>query len=396
MTNKTPQTLLLCSLLLIAAAIGYALAPAGQGGADAVSQPANAQSTQAPDTSDPADTEPTQPDADAPSLTPDRPIADEEQQTVALFERASPSVVNINTLERKLDLYSRRVFEKPRGSGSGFLWDDRGHVVTNYHVIRGASGAQVVLHDQSVHRAELVGVSPDHDLAVLRIDLEDEAAAPLPLGDSDTLRVGQSVFAIGNPFGLDHTLTKGIVSALGREITSVSGQRIVDVVQTDAAINPGNSGGPLLDSDGRVIGVNTAIFSPSGASNGIGFAVPIGTVRRVVPQLIRFGEYRRAGLGVEVDERISRRLLSRVGVSGVLVLGVEPGSGADEAGLIPTRRTREGRIVLGDIIQAVEGEPVESVSDLYVVLDEYKPGDTVRCTVRRGKDKTAQVEVRLQ
>jgi len=330
--------------------------------------------------------------ADQPT-TQEAPINPEDQRNIALFQRSSPAVVNINTLDRRMDLYSRQVLETARGSGSGFVWDNDGHIVTNYHVIQGASGAQVILDDNTVYRAQLVGVSPDHDLAVLKIDMKDQPTTPLPLGDSDALQVGQTVFAIGNPFGLDHTLTKGIISALGREITAVSGQQIADVVQTDAAINPGNSGGPLLDANGRVIGVNTAIFSPSGASNGIGFAVPIGTVRRVVPQLIEFGEYRRPDLGIRMDERISQRLLSQVGAKGVLVLGIEPGSGAESAGLIPTRRAENGAILLGDIIESVNGKQVSSVSDLQLILDSLRPGQTVSCHVRRGKQTVADIDV---
>lgn len=378
------RNILLASMLMIAVGFGYWLASdRGEDTPALMSGSAIAQSEQAAagnaQTQSPAPADDTQ-------LGKLR-FNDDELRTMTLFEQASPAVVNINTLEKQLDLYSRRVREKAAGSGSGFMWDDQGHVVTNYHVIRGASGAQVILDDKSVHRADLVGVSPDHDLAVLRIKLNQDQATPLPLGDSETLSVGQTVFAIGNPFGLDHTLTKGIISAVGREITSVSGQRIVDVVQTDAAINPGNSGGPLLDSSGRVIGVNTAIFSPSGASNGIGFAVPIGTVRRVVPQLIEHGEYRRPDLGIRADERISRRLLSQVGLRGVLVLGVEAGSGAEEAGLVPTKRTAEGAILLGDVITAINGTKVESVSDLRLVLDELESGDEVVCTVVRAREK---------
>lgn len=373
MTKPTHLTALLALALIIAGGMGFWLAKMGS--QSAVSGASDA------DTPRPA--EPTQ-------------LLANEQLTIQLFERASPSVVNINTLDRQVDLYTRRVRERVRGSGSGFIWDKAGHVVTNYHVVRGANAAQVVLEDQSVLRAKLVGVSPDHDLAVLKVALDPGQAKPLPLGLSGQLAVGQSVFAIGNPFGLDHTLTSGIISALGREITSLSGQRIVDVVQTDAAINPGNSGGPLLDSGGRVVGVNTAIFSKSGGSHGIGFAVPIDTVRRVVPQLIKYGEYRRPELGVRSDDRISKRLLAQIGLNkGVLILGIVPNSGAAEAELVPTKRSASGRIIVGDIIRAVDGKQVNSLNDLRLAVDGKQAGDVVVCDIVR-KGKLIMVEVKLR
>ncbi len=318
-----------------------------------------------------------------------------EQRTIALFQNASPAIVNINTLARRIDFWTQSVREVPHGTGSGFIWDREGHIVTNYHVIRGANGAQVILQDQSRHRARLIGVSPDHDLAVLQIDDLPEDITPLPIGVSGSLMVGQQVYAIGNPFGLDHTLTTGIISALNRRIDSVTGLPIEDVIQTDAAINPGNSGGPLLDSSGRVIGVNTAIYSPSGASAGIGFAIPIDTVRRVVPQLIAHGEYRRPSLGIRVSQRVNRLILGRLGLEGVLVIDVEPGSFAEAAGLRPTRETRDGRIVLGDIITQVDDEPIRNLDDLFLYLEKKKPGDVVTLTVQRGDGK-AEVPVKLR
>jgi S1-C subfamily serine protease len=236
-------------------------------------------------------------------------LAADEKATIDLFERASPSVVYISTRRRVVDFWRRDVRNVPQGTGSGFIWDEAGHVVTNYHVIEGASQAEVRLNDGRTYDAGLVGASPMHDLAVLRINVPIDRPPAVPLGSSGDLRVGQKVFAIGNPFGLDYTLTSGLVSALDRSLSEGSGIAIRHLIQTDAAINPGNSGGPLLDSAGRLIGINTAIYSPSGASVGIGFAVPVDTVNRVVPQLIAEGEYRGPSLGVVVAIHPARRRL---------------------------------------------------------------------------------------
>jgi S1-C subfamily serine protease len=318
-----------------------------------------------------------------------------EQSTIKLFETARPSVVYITTQTRVIDTWTRNMFNIPRGSGSGFIWDDRGHVVTNNHVVAGASGAQVTLSDGRDVAASLVGVSPAHDLAVLRIDVETVPAA-LPIGASNDLRVGQATFAIGNPFGLDWTLTTGIISALDRSLPAEDGRTLIEhLIQTDAAINPGNSGGPLLDSAGRLIGVNTLIFSPSGASAGVGFAVPVDTVNRVVPQLIATGKYVRPVLGIEADERLNQLIAQRTGVSGVAVLRVTPGSSAAAAGLRGARTDTRGRLTPGDIIVAVEGQPVDSVARLSSRLDDYPVGRTVRLTVVRDGQKT-EVSVRLQ
>jgi S1-C subfamily serine protease len=217
-------------------------------------------------------------------------LAAEEKANIELFRQASPSVVYITVLSRRLDAFSLNVYEIPEGTGSGFIWDDQGHIITNFHVIRNAQAAQVTLADHSTYNAGLVGIAPNKDLAVLKIDAPKKLLRPLPIGTSHDLVVGQKTFAIGNPFGLDQTLTTGVVSALGREIRSATRQPIAGVIQTDAAINPGNSGGPLLDSAGRLIGVNTAIYSPSGAYAGIGFAIPVDTVNEVIPLLIRQGK----------------------------------------------------------------------------------------------------------
>lgn len=339
---------------------------------------------------------------DAPSaeprvITPRGDLAADEAATIELFEKARESVVFITTREQVQDFWTRNIFSVPRGTGSGFLWDDAGHVVTNFHVIQGASEAWVRLADGRQLRASLVGASPAHDLAVLRIGLGQQRPAPIPLGESHDLRVGQKVFAIGNPFGLDWTLTTGIVSALDRSLTTDAGTAMEHLIQTDAAINPGNSGGPLLDSAGRLIGINTAIYSPSGAYAGIGFAVPVDTVNRVVPQLIRHGRYLRPSLGIQVNEDINRRLTRLLGVEGVVILGITPGSGADAAGLVGAKRTQDGLIVPGDIILALDGQPVTSVRELQARLDEFEIGDTVRLTLlndgqRSEKSITLQPE----
>ncbi len=236
-----------------------------------------------------------------------------ERDTIELFRRTAPSVTFITSIARRRDFFSLNVYEIPQGTGSGFVWDDAGHVVTNFHVIRGSSRAQVTLADQSTWDATLVGAAPEKDLAVLHIEAPEELLNPVQVGTSSDLQVGQRVFAIGNPFGLDHTLTTGVISALGREIDSQTDQPIRDVIQTDAAINPGNSGGPLLDSGGRLIGVNTAIVSPSGAYAGIGFAIPVDTVNWVVPELITRGRIERPTLGVELA---AEQLLARLGLEG--------------------------------------------------------------------------------
>jgi S1-C subfamily serine protease len=323
-------------------------------------------------------------------VTPRGDLAADEKATIELFRATSPSVVFITTVARGFTGFFE-LEEVPRGTGSGFLWDKDGHVVTNFHVIQGASGARVTLHDQTEWPAALVGVAPDQDLAVLRIRAPAEKLAPIAVGTSRDLQVGQKVFAIGNPFGLDFTLTTGIVSALGRSIRSLTGRPIEDVIQTDAAINPGNSGGPLLDSAGRLVGVNTQIASPSGASAGIGFAVPVDTVGRVVPQLLQHGKIVRPQLGVTVADD---RVLRRAGVPGVLVMSVERGSGADRAGLRGTFRGDDGALVLGDVIQAVDGREVRSVDDLHAALGGHRPGETVRVRVLR-EGKTLELDVAL-
>jgi S1-C subfamily serine protease len=322
-------------------------------------------------------------------------LAADEQSTIELFERSKDSVVFITTRQQVQDFWTRNVFSVPRGTGSGFIWDEAGHVVTNFHVIQGASEASVKLADGRDYRAALVGASPAHDIAVLKIGVGFKRPPPVPVGSSGDLKVGQKVFAIGNPFGLDWTLTTGIVSALDRSLGGEGGTGIDHLIQTDAAINPGNSGGPLLDSAGRLIGITTAIYSPSGASAGIGFAVPVDTVNRVVPQLIRQGKYIRPALGLELDEGLNQRLSRMLQVEGVIILRVSPGSAAAAAGLRGASVSRDGGVVAGDIIVAVEGKPVDSVARLLARLDDFQVGDTVRLAVLRDGVRT-EVPVTLQ
>jgi S1-C subfamily serine protease len=322
-------------------------------------------------------------------------LAEDEKSTIELFEQSRDSVVFITTRQRVMDAWTRNIFSVPSGTGSGFIWDDSGHIVTNFHVIKGASEATVRLADGRDYRASLVGASPAHDIAVLKAGIGIKGPAPVPLGTSQDLRVGQKVFAIGNPFGLDWTLTTGIVSALGRSLPTEDGRNIDNLIQTDAAINPGNSGGPLLDSAGRLIGINTMIYSPTGASAGIGFAVPVDTVNRVVPQLISRGKYIRPGLGITVDDKLNDRLTGMMDITGVVILNVSPGSAAAVAGLKGAKISRNGSITPGDIIVALDDQPIVSVEELLSRLDNYKVGDIVQITILR-KDNEITVPVTLQ
>ena len=315
---------------------------------------------------------------------------EDEANSTEIFSKASPAVVYVTTTTlRRRSRFSLDVLEIPRGSGSGFIWHESGLVVTNYHVIAGASRLQVTLSDGNSYAAELVGSAPEKDLAVLRLLDPPEELATLPLGDSTELAVGRKVLAIGNPFGLDTTLTTGVVSALGREIRAPSGRQIRGVIQTDAAINPGNSGGPLLNSLGQLVGVNTAIYSPSGASAGIGFAIPVNTVRDVVPQLISYGRILRPIMGVELA---SDRWRQRYGIEGLPILRVFPGLPGDEAGLRGAWRNRRGDVMLGDVITAIDGRDVRSEDDYFSIMESHKAGDTVAVTARFGEtERTVKV-----
>lgn len=332
------------------------------------------------------------PDAAPRAVAPRAPLAAEELANIDVFRRISPSVVHITTLETQRDFFSLNAQQVPRGTGTGFIWDDRGHVVTNFHVIQGGSAARVTLADQSSHPAKLVGAFPDRDLAVLKIDVAAGKLPPIPIGSSRDLQVGQKVYAIGNPFGLDQTLTTGLVSALNREIDSFNGRTIRGVVQTDAAINPGNSGGPLLDSAGRLIGVNTQIASPSGASAGIGFAIPVDEVNRIVPRLIRDGRFLRPAIGVTAGPAQMQRSLGLP--RGVALVQVQAGSPASRAGLQPFRRAADGAILAGDVITSVNDDAVADLDDMLSVLERRNPGESVTLGVWRA-GQTRKVTVIL-
>lgn len=320
----------------------------------------------------------------------------DEANTVSLFKRCAPSVVHIRTSAVARAPFSQDATEIPQGAGTGIVWDGEGHIITNFHVIKEAQRAKVTLADNSTWEATLLGYDQDKDLAVLKItDPATKRAPPglqpIALGSSAGLQVGQRSFAIGNPFGLDQTLTTGVVSGVGRDIQSITGRTIRDVVQTDAAINPGNSGGPLLDSRGRLIGVNTVIYSPSGASAGVGFAIPVDTVRRVVNMLIRNrGVVVRAGLGVRCAADAQARQL---GLPGVLVIDVSAGSAAAKAGVRGTARSeRDGTLLLGDVIVAVGSLKTAAVEDLLAAVEEREPGDAVELTLLRdGRQRTVKV-----
>jgi S1-C subfamily serine protease len=323
--------------------------------------------------------------------SPDGGLAPEELRNIEIFRRASASVVYITSIALRRDFFSMDVFQIPQGTGSGFVWDRDGHIVTNFHVVEAGDKFSVTLADQSDWEAEVVGLAPDKDLAVLKVKAPRSALQALPLGSSSSLSVGQTVLAVGNPFGLDHSLTVGVVSALGRELRSPNGRTIRDVIQTDAAINPGNSGGPLLDSHGRLVGINSAIYSPSGAFAGIGFAVPVDTVKRLVPQLISHGRPIQPGIGVSLlPDYWAERLKS----DGVVVYEVMQGTPADDAGLEGMRTSRSGRVILGDQIVAIDGKRIRSSDDLMHAFEQAGVGGSITLTVQRdGKERSVTVKL---
>ncbi len=310
----------------------------------------------------------------------------DEERTIRLFEEASPAVCFITTKAIRRSLWSYG--EEESGSGSGFLWDKQGNVITNFHVINGAntSSIAVTLSNGKTYDARVVGFEKEKDIAVLKIDAPAAELRPIRVGSSQNIRVGQAVYAIGNPFGLDQTLTTGIVSALDREIRSQAGVPIKGAIQTDAAINPGNSGGPLLNSEGELIGVNTSIYSPSGASAGIGFSIPVDVVRYVVDDVIRYGEVRRAVLGADLRQYR--------GVQGLVVQTVQEGSSAAVAGLRGLTPGNRGGYVLGDVVVGVNGSPIASNSDLYLELEKYQPGEVIELNLVR-EERKAKLPLRL-
>jgi S1-C subfamily serine protease len=332
-------------------------------------------------------------------IAPRRQLTPEEVSNIESFRRHSSSVVFIKTAGVAINPFTLDRRRVQTGSGSGFVWDRNGHIVTNFHVVLSsksrphiAESLTVFLADQSSWKAKVVGYAPDKDLAVLKIDAPTELLTPLPLGTSSDLLVGQKVLAIGSPFGFDQTLTTGIISGLERVIESVTQREIDGVIQTDAAINPGNSGGPLIDSSGRLIGVNTAIFSPSGAYAGIGFAIPVDTVSRYIPELIENGKVVRPWLGVSLAPA---ELTRQHGIEGVLVIKTQPNGTAVQAGIRPTRYEDE-QIVLGDIIVAMNGDKISDSDDLLDFLDKHEVGDRVTITVLRDITTDSPRQVQLQ
>jgi len=309
-------------------------------------------------------------------------LTNDEQNNISVFKSASPSVVFVTNTQLRRQRFSLNVMEIPRGSGTGFIWDESGLIVTNFHVVQGANKITIELQSNKSYQATIVGSAPEKDIALLKIDAPDEDLQPLPLGDSTSLAVGRKVLAIGNPFALDTTLTVGVVSALGREIKSITNRTIKNVIQTDAAINPGNSGGPLLNSNGQLVGVNTAIYSPTGASAGIGFAIPVNTVKVIVPQLIEHGKLIRPVLGIEtLTDYWTRRLR----VKGVAILSVREGLPAAKAGMVGVREDRRGKIHLGDVIIAINGQNVINEDSLLNQLEQFSPGDNVKVTTLKDE-----------
>jgi len=318
--------------------------------------------------------------AAAPAL-PASALPPEEENTIKVFREASPSVVFVTNvaLGRTMTMDEYAI---PQGAGSGFVWDKKGHIVTNFHVVQGGDAFLVNFDDRTQLEAKLIGADPRKDVAVLQIVEPGDKLVPIRVGSSDKLLVGQQTLAIGNPFGLDHTLTKGIISALGRSVEGVGGVTIRDMIQTDAAINPGNSGGPLLDSSGNLIGMNTMIYSRSGSSAGVGFAVPVAFIKRIVPQLIQSGKVARPGIGITILTPGQKYYV--VGdQDGVVVDMVQRDGPAAKAGVRGGRRLPGGRYKIGDIIVGIDAYPVKDFDDLYNALDRYKPGDVVQVKILR-------------
>jgi S1-C subfamily serine protease len=317
-------------------------------------------------------------------------MADEEM-AIKAFNMVSASVVFVTNKQVSRDLFHLHANDVKEDAGSGFVWDPNGYIVTNYHVVQNSDVVEVTLGDQSIWKAKRVGTDPDKDIAVLKIEAPRKLLPAIPIGTSSDLQVGQRVFAIGNPFGYDQTLTSGVISGLDREITGAGNRPIKGVIQTDAPMNPGNSGGPLLDSAGRVIGMNTAILSPTGAYAGIGFAIPVDCINWIVPEIISGRVVARPNLGITTAPD---HLVRQLGLTGALILTIAPNTTAEKAGLRGTRRGDSGKIVLGDLIVAVDGEPVRTTDDLFRAVDRHKVGDAVPLTIlREGKKIDVQVNL---
>lgn len=323
-------------------------------------------------------------------------LLEAEKNTISVFQNTVQSVVNVSNIRlARMSFFDMRSIEVPRGAGSGFVWDNQGHIVTNYHVVMDGDSYMISFHgDPEQYRATLVGAEPRQDIAVLKLEKIPSNLTPVKMGQSQNLQVGQKTLAIGNPFGLDHTLTSGIVSALDRQVPGIGNVTIRGMIQTDAAINQGNSGGPLLNSRGEVIGMNTMIFSRSGTSSGVGFAVPADSIARIVPQLIEHGKVTRPGLGVGI---FPDHLKARFGVNeGIVISDIDPASPAYQAGLRGMARDPSGRHQLGDIILKINNKEINSFDDIYHVLSDYKVGDEVSVTYRRGTERrTRKLSIRL-
>jgi len=319
-------------------------------------------------------------------------LTEDEKNTIEVVRKSRNSVVYITNMQYVRDFFYQSDQPVPQGSGSGFVWDDEGHIVTNFHVIDEGDKFMVSLPNQKQVEAKLVGRDPRKDIAVLELRERVAGLTPVVVGTSRDLQVGQKVIAIGNPFGFDHTVTKGIVSALGRSVPGAGNVTIRDMIQTDASINPGNSGGPLLNSSGELIGMNTMIISPSGTSSGVGFAVPVDTVSKIVPQIIRFGKVIRPDIGGVSFVR--DEVAQRAGIAGALVLEVSKGSAAYDQGLRGLYRDNFGRLLIRDVITGIDGTKVKSYDDLFSALDGYKIGDTVTLTIER-EGKSRQVKIQL-
>ena len=329
----------------------------------------------------------------APAVEPPIPaqLNEDERNTIEIVRKNKNSVVYITNIGIVRDYFWGSEEKMPRGSGSGFVWDNLGHIVTNFHVIEDGVEFLVTLPNQEQRQAKLVGIEDKKDIAVLKLEGSSSGLFPITPGMSRDLLVGQKVVAIGNPFGFDYTVTKGIVSAVGRKILGAGNVTIPNMIQTDASINPGNSGGPLLNSAGELIGMNTMIVSPSGASSGVGFAVPVDIIKKTVPELIRYGKVQHPGLGLTpLPDQYARR----VNVEGVVIQEVQSGGAADEAGLRGLSQDRYGRTYINDIITAVDKYPVKTYDDLFSALENYKIGDTVTVTVVRN-DRERKVKIQL-
>lgn len=317
----------------------------------------------------------------------------EEKRTIHIYHQTVPSVVNVSNIKVADSFFYGKV-EVPQGAGTGFIWDEKGHIVTNYHVVQGGNSFVITFHnDKKQYKAKVVGTAPGKDIAVLKLTSMPENLKPIKVGTSKDLLVGQMSLALGNPFGLDHSISKGIISALGRKIDGIGGVKIHDMIQTDAAINQGNSGGPLLNSKGELIGMNTMIFSTSGSSSGLGFAVPVDTINRNVPQIIKYGKVIRPAIGIGVLDERKREALSVK--KGAIITYIVPRGAASKAGLKGMMKDEYGRIYLGDIILKINDSPVNNLDDIYHVLDKYKVGQTVNVTYLRDS-KTKQTKIKLQ